>query len=153
MTDLSSNITLETTETHIIDISENDIINEEKISKNINTLIDKNTTKEKENIEENKLNKKIDKFFYGKMESKKTKRRKKRKSYKHKGKKAIVLTKEDIKCDNISEIIPDFDYINTVTTSGNQINYVTYYDVEKSIGFIKWKSQRELSNKTTQKRK
>jgi hypothetical protein len=27
------------------------------------------------------------------------------------------------------------------------------YDVEKSIGFIRWKSQRELSNKTTQKRK
>ena len=27
------------------------------------------------------------------------------------------------------------------------------YDVEKSIGFIKWKSQRELSKKTTQKRK
>ncbi len=27
------------------------------------------------------------------------------------------------------------------------------YDVEKSIGFIRWKSQRELSKKTTQKRK
>jgi len=25
------------------------------------------------------------------------------------------------------------------------------YDVEKSIGFIKWKSQRELSKKTTKK--
>jgi hypothetical protein len=25
------------------------------------------------------------------------------------------------------------------------------YDVEKSIGFIRWKSQRELSKKTTQK--
>ena len=78
MNDLSSNITLETTETHIIDISENDIVKEKGINENINTFIDKNTNKEEENIRENKLNKKIDKFFYGKMESKKTKRRKKR---------------------------------------------------------------------------
>ena len=133
MTDLSSNITLEMTETHIIDISENDIVKEKGISEKINNENIKDTTKEEENIRENKLNKKIDKFFYGKMDSKKTKRRKKRKSYKHKGKKAITLTKEDIYCDNILEIVPDFDFINTVTTSGNQINYVTYFDVEKSI--------------------
>ena len=63
MTDLSSNITLEMTETHIIDISENDIVKEKGINENINTLIDKNTNKEEENIRENKLNKKIDKFF------------------------------------------------------------------------------------------
>ena len=106
MTDLSSNITLEMTETHIIDISENDIVKEKGISENINTLIDKNTNKEEENKRENKLNKKLDKFFYGKMDSKKTKRRKKRKSYKHKGKKTITLTKEVIHCDNILEIVP-----------------------------------------------
>mgnify|MGYP006130310305 CR=1 FL=1 len=117
MTDLSSNITLEMTETHVIDISENDFVKEEEINEEISKEIDKKT----------------DPFFYGKMNSKKTKRRKKRKICKHKGKKAITLTKEDINCDNISEIIPDFDYINTVTTSGNQINYVTYFDVERSI--------------------
>ena len=37
MTDLSSNITLEMTETHIIDISENNIVKEKGISENINT--------------------------------------------------------------------------------------------------------------------
>ena len=53
----------------------------------------------------------------------------------------------------IKEYISEMNEQEKIVLSIAKEHLESSYDVEKSIGFIKWKSQRELSNKTTQKRK
>lgn len=129
MTDSSANITIELNETCVIDISNNS---------------PKITTKPEENSEENsneKINEKIKplkrrKSIYN-FFSQKTKRKNKKKkniSIKNKDvKHEKIKTEESICCDEITEIVPDFDYIKPITNDGSRFNYVTYLDVEKSI--------------------
>ena len=129
MTDSSANITIELNETCVIDISNNS---------------PKITTTPEENSEENsneKINEKIKplkrrKSIYN-FFSQKTKRKNKKKkniSIKNKDvKHEKIKTEESICCDEITEIVPDFDYIKPITNDGSRFNYVTYLDVEKSI--------------------
>jgi hypothetical protein len=50
-----------------------------------------------------------------------------------KGKPSLLLYKETKKCSDIEEVNCDFDYAHSITTNGNYYNYVSYFDVEKSI--------------------
>uniref|UniRef100_A0A6C0LX31 Uncharacterized protein n=1 Tax=viral metagenome TaxID=1070528 RepID=A0A6C0LX31_9ZZZZ len=59
------------------------------------------------------------------------------KKWKHnsdlKGKPSLLLYKETKKCNDIEEVNCDFDYAHSITANGNYYNYVSYFDVEKSI--------------------
>ena len=50
-----------------------------------------------------------------------------------KGKPSLLLHKELKKCSDIEEVSYDFDYAHSITANGNYYNYVSYFDVEKSI--------------------
>jgi hypothetical protein len=50
-----------------------------------------------------------------------------------KGKPSLLLHKESKKCNGIEEVNYDFDYAHSITANGNYYNYVSYFDVEKSI--------------------
>jgi hypothetical protein len=136
MTDNSANITIELNETCIVDISNNSpkIIQntEENIEENTEENIEENT---EENIEENiKLFKKRGIYNFLSPKTKRKNKKKKNISIKNKYvKHEKIKTEESVCCGEITEIIPDFDYINPITNDGSRFNYVTYLDVEKSI--------------------
>jgi hypothetical protein len=50
-----------------------------------------------------------------------------------KGKPSLLFHEPQEKCDGIEEVNVDFDYAHSITTNGNYYNYVSYFDVEKSI--------------------
>lgn len=50
-----------------------------------------------------------------------------------KGKPSLLLYNENKKCNDIEEVNYDFDYAHSITANGNYYNYVSYFDVEKSI--------------------
>tara|TARA_B100000795_G_scaffold265598_2_gene247636 strand:+ start:2001 stop:3461 length:1461 start_codon:yes stop_codon:yes gene_type:complete len=50
-----------------------------------------------------------------------------------KGKPSLRLYKEKKMCSDIEDVSYDFDYSHSITGNGNYYNYVSYFDVEKSI--------------------
>ena len=120
------------------DISQNDIssdssTNEDIGTKSINTKL-KHKLKDKKLLKKMSVFKKIQTFI-----KKKDKHNKKRgfetwkKHADKKGKPSLMLYKESKKCNDIEEVTYDFDYAHSITANGNYYNYVSYFDVEKSI--------------------
>jgi len=139
-------------ETCIIDISNNrkeentvekentiEITDEEEEEEEEDKEEEKEEDKEEEK-EEEKEQKEEDKEEEKEEKSKTLKKRKsiynlflQKTKRKNKKKKKIVSKTNENPCCDITEILPDFDYINPMTKNGSQYNYVTYLDVEKSI--------------------
>tara|TARA_X000000368_G_scaffold415362_1_gene406987 strand:+ start:165 stop:1610 length:1446 start_codon:yes stop_codon:yes gene_type:complete len=122
----------------IIDISNNDISNNNISNNDISNDLSNNdlfNVKIEANIARKmSVFKKIQHFI-----KKKEKHNKKRgfnkwkKNSDLKGKPSLLLHKEMKKCNDIEEVNYDFDYAHSITANGNYYNYVSYFDVEKSI--------------------
>ena len=107
---MSENIVIEVVDISNNDISNNDISRKMYVFKKIQTYIKKNEKRNKSRGF-NKWKKNSD----------------------LKGKPSLLLHKELKKCNDIEEVNYDFDYAHSITTNGNYYNYVSYFDVEKSI--------------------
>jgi len=136
MGDISSNIILELTDTYIVDISDN---GSENASENGSDDASENASENglddaSENSSDNRdIKKGIFNFFSNKTKKRKNFTSKKNTSKKNTSKNILKKkTKSPILTGEFTEIMQDFDHINTMTTGG-RYNYVTYLEVEKSL--------------------
>ena len=149
---MSSHVSIQINDISGTDISQNDI-SQNDISQNDISQNDSNSDSysdesysEPENVKIKQ--KKIDKKLLRKMSvfkkiqtfiKKKESHNKKRgfntwkTNANKKGKPSLLLYKESKKCNDIEEVNYDFDYAHSITANGNYYNYVSYFDVEKSI--------------------
>ena len=50
-----------------------------------------------------------------------------------KNRKRLTFSKELLKCNGIEEIRNDYDYKSSITCKGNHSDYVSFFDVKKTV--------------------
>lgn len=128
---MSDNVIIEVTDISLNDISLNDIPTID-ISNNIHKKNNSNNVKNL--VRKMSVFKKFQTYVKKKELHNKTRGFNRwKKNSDLKGKPSLLLHKQIKKCNDIEEVNYDFDYAHSITANGNYYNYVSYFDVEKSI--------------------